>query len=167
MLCLFYKIWKGYTPPYLQNVIPISFQIFYSSRPPLFRVKHSFFKISYFPSTIIELNNLDYSLRNVPSSSAFKQNIFKFIRLVADKIYNVHNPSRLKLLTRLCLSMKNHLRVHNFSHNVSNCLDELCIYRINVNYSLVVIIRRLQTSGYSMQQLNTSYRQKDLIFLFQ
>ena len=58
-LGLFYKIYKHHTLPYLRNLIPKSFQSSYSLRAtteiPLFRVKHAFFKRSFFLSTIIEL----------------------------------------------------------------------------------------------------------------
>ena len=51
-LCLFYKIYKDHTPPFLQNLIPQNFQSSYSLRAtkeiPLFRVKHGFFKSSFF-----------------------------------------------------------------------------------------------------------------------
>ena len=40
-----------------------------------------FLKVVFFPSTIIEWNNLDYYLRNAPSISAFELSILKFIRL--------------------------------------------------------------------------------------
>ena len=42
---------------------------------------HEFFKSYFFPSMIIELNNLDYSLRNAPSINAFNQNILNLIRV--------------------------------------------------------------------------------------
>ena len=41
-------------------------------------------------------------------------------------IYNVHNPSGVKLFTRLRLGLS-HLRAQKFNHNFSNCPDELCI----------------------------------------
>ena len=94
-------------------------------------MNHGFFKSSFFPSAIIEWNNLDYHSRNTPSISVFKQNILKFIRLGPNKVYNIHNPTGLKLLTRLCLG-SSHIRAHNFSHNFSDCLDELCIYGTNI-----------------------------------
>ena len=101
-LWLFYKIYKDHTPPYLYNVISKNFQSSYSVRTtneiPLFSVKHRFFKSSFFPSIIIEWNNLDYHLRNAPSISVFKQNILKFIRLGHNKVYNVHSPTGLNLL---------------------------------------------------------------------
>ena len=137
-LGLFYKIYKDHTPPYLNNLIPQNFQVSYSLRTtndiPLFRVKYGPFKSSFFPSTIIEWNNLDYHLRNAPSISVFKQNISKFIGLGPNKVYNVHNPSGLKLLTRLCLGLS-HLRAHKFSHNFSDCLDEFWICGANISSS--------------------------------
>ena len=50
--CLFYKLYKDHTPPYLHDLIPKNFQSFYSLRTtndiPFFRVKHRFFKSSFF-----------------------------------------------------------------------------------------------------------------------
>ena len=75
-LSLFYKIYKHHTPLFLQNLVSKKFQSFYSLRNTdeisLFRTKHGFFKSSFFPSTIIEWNNLDYHVRNAPSISVFK-----------------------------------------------------------------------------------------------
>ena len=129
-LCLFYKICKDHTPPYLHN-----FQSSYSFRTandiPSFRVKHGLFKSSFLPSTIIKWNNLDYHLRNAASISVFKQNILKLIHLGPNKVCNVHKPTGLKLLIKLRLELS-HLRTHKFSHNFSGCLDELCICGTNI-----------------------------------
>ena len=50
--CLFCKIYKDHTPPYLHNLIPKNFQSSYSLRTTndilFFRVKHGFFKSSFF-----------------------------------------------------------------------------------------------------------------------
>ena len=43
-----------------------------------------------------------------------------------NEVYNVYNPSGLKLLTRLRLGFS-HLHAHKFSHNFRDCLDELSI----------------------------------------
>ena len=69
-LCYFCKIhsiyiFKNHTPPYLLNSIPTIFQKSYS-----FRATKEIFESSFFTSTIIEWNNLDYSLHNAPSISA-------------------------------------------------------------------------------------------------
>ena len=66
-LCSFYKVFKNESPCYLFNIIPIRSPA-YSTRNhvniPLFKTNHNFFKNSFFPSTIIEWNNLDPNLRN-------------------------------------------------------------------------------------------------------
>ena len=66
-LCCFYKIFRNESPRYLFNIIPTR-NPFYITRNhtniPLFKTNHNFFKNSFFPSTIIEWNNLDPKLRN-------------------------------------------------------------------------------------------------------
>ena len=106
------------TPPYLHNMIPINFQSFYYWRV----TKEIQSEVLFFPSTIIDWNNLGYSSRDGPSIKTLKQNILKFILLGPNKVYNVHKPSELKLLTRLRLGMSQ-LRAHKFSHNFSDCFN--------------------------------------------
>ena len=55
-----------------------------------------------FPSTILEWNNLDSSLRN-SANNVFKNSILKFIRPSPPKIVQSHNPKEIKLVTRLGL----------------------------------------------------------------
>ena len=66
-LCSFYKVFKNEIPGYLFNIVPIR-NPFYSTRNhvniSLFKTNNNFFKNSFFPSTIIEWNNLDSNLRN-------------------------------------------------------------------------------------------------------
>ena len=93
---------------------------------PTIKVKHRFFENSFFPATITEWNDLDYSLRNAPSINFFKKNILKFIRFGINKVFNIYNPHGLKLLTRLRLGLS-HLLDHKFNHNFSDCLDEICM----------------------------------------
>ena len=123
-LSLFYKIYKDQSPLYLYNLIPAKTPGNYPLRNvkeiPTIKVKHRFFENSFFPATITEWNDLDYSLRNAPFINVFKENISKFIRL------NIYNPYGLKLLTRLRLGLS-HLRGHKFNHNFSDCLDEICM----------------------------------------
>ena len=45
---------------------------------PLIKTKHNFFKNSFFPSAIIEWNNLDPNLRNSKSISVFKEKILSY-----------------------------------------------------------------------------------------
>ena len=87
--------------------------------------KHNFFKNSFFPSTILEWNKVDPSLRNSASYNVFKNNILKFIRPSPDKIFQCHNRNGIKLVTRLRLGLR-HLRAHNFKHSLQDIRNPLC-----------------------------------------
>ena len=82
-LCFFYKILKDQSPKYLSNTIP-KLTGAYSTRnadnTPHFKVKHSFFKNTFFLSVTIEWNKLNPEIQNTPSLNIFKKNILKFIR---------------------------------------------------------------------------------------
>ena len=134
-LSLFYKIYNDQSPLYLYNLIPAKTSGNYPLRNvkgiPTVKAKHRFFENSFFPATLSEWNDLDYSLRNAPSINVFKQNILKFIRLSPNKVFNIYIPHGLKLLTRLRLGLS-HLRGQKFNHNFSDCLDEICMCRKDI-----------------------------------
>ena len=75
-LCLFYKVFKNEHPKYLFNLVPVR-STPYATRTagniPLIKIKHNFFKNSFFPSTIID--TLDPNLRNSKSISVSKEKI--------------------------------------------------------------------------------------------
>ena len=106
----------------------ISVQSPYSLRTtkkiPLFWMKQEFFKTIFFPSRMIEWNNVDHSLRNSPSVSAFMESTYP------SKVYTVHNTCRLKLLTMLRLGLSS-LRAYKFNDNFSDYFDEFCIRGTN------------------------------------
>ena len=81
-LCLFYKFFKIEHPKYLFLLIPVRCTT-YATRTEgnisLIRTKQNFFKNSFFPSAIIEWNNLEPNLRNSKSISVFKEKILNFI----------------------------------------------------------------------------------------
>ena len=75
-LCLFYKIIKSKSPPYLFNLIPRSSRLHTtrnSDNITPFKVRHNFFKNSFFPSVISEWNKLDLEIRNSASLEIFKK----------------------------------------------------------------------------------------------
>ena len=92
---------------------------------PRFNVKHTFFKNLFFPSTVIEWNNLDKSIRSSESLAVFKKSILQFIRQTPNRTFNCHNPIGIKLITRLRLGLS-HLRDHKFKHNFLDCLNPVC-----------------------------------------
>ena len=115
-LCCFYKILKDQSPKYLFNIIPGLTRpccTRNASNIPHFKVKHSFFKNTFFPSVIIEWNKLDPEIQIAPSLNIFKRNILKFIRPTAKNIFGCHNLKGIKCLTRLRLGF-NHLYEHKF-----------------------------------------------------
>ena len=89
---------------------------------PFFNVKHDYFKNSFFPSSIIEWNNLDSNLKNYDSLALFKKRILAFIRPSANSTFHCHNPEGLKLIARLSLRLS-HLRFHKFKHSFQDALN--------------------------------------------
>ena len=85
----------------------------------------TFYKIFFFPSSIIEWNNLDPKLRNSESFSIFKNNILKFFRPKPNSFFNCCNLKGIRLITLLRLELS-HLREHKFKYNFQNCLNPLC-----------------------------------------
>ena len=102
-LCLFYKIYKNKSPSYLYNLIPDRVK-FYSARSSQIdhisniTTRSSFFGNSFFPSTITESNKLDRDVRNSDSLNVFKLSLLKFVRSVANSVFEINNPYGLKLL---------------------------------------------------------------------
>ena len=124
-LCSFYKVFKNKSTRYLFIIIPIRNPV-YSTRNhvniPLFKTNHNFFKNSFFPSTIIEWNNLDPNLRNSDTYGTFKNAILKFIRPSPNSVFECHNSQGMKFLTRLRLGLS-HLREHKFKHSFQDSLN--------------------------------------------
>ena len=115
-LCLFYKIYKNKSPSYLYDLIPDRVK-FYSARSSQIdnisniKTSSNFFRNSFFPSTITEWNKLDCDIRNSDSLNIFKLLLLKFVRPLANSVFDINNPYGLKLLTRLRLDLS-HLRYH-------------------------------------------------------
>ena len=107
-LFCFYKIFRSQSPQYIFNIIP-TFVRPYNTRNanniPQFKVKHNFFKNSFFPSVVIEWNKLDLNIRNSENLFIFKKKLLKFIRPSGNSVFKCHNPKGIKLLTRLRLGL--------------------------------------------------------------
>ena len=101
-LCLFHKIIKSQSPKYLSELIPTARQAYMTRCKkiiPLLNVKHDYFKNSFFPSTVIEWNNLDSNIRNSENLVLFKKRILAFIRPSANSTFHCLSPNGLKLIT--------------------------------------------------------------------
>ena len=91
--CLFYKILKNKSPPYLFNLIPSSSRVHTtrnSNNITSFKVRHNFFK-KIFPSVISECNKLDLEIRNSASLEIFKKYLSNFIRPNSNNAFNINN----------------------------------------------------------------------------
>ena len=127
-LSCFYKLFNSKNPCYLFKLIPsriASYATRNMDNIPFFKTRHSFFKNSFFPSTIIEWNNLDHNIRNSSSFNIFRRSILKFIRPSANSFFNCHNPKGIKFITRLRLGLS-HLREHKFKHSFQDSLNPFC-----------------------------------------
>ena len=94
---------------------------------PRFNAKQTFFKKSFFPSTVIEWNNHDKSIRSSESLALFKKSILQFIRPTPNRTFNCHNPIGINLITRLRLGLT-HLRYRKFKHNFLDYLNPICCF---------------------------------------
>ena len=57
------------------------------------------------PSTIIERSKLDLSIRNSTSLNIFEGRLLQFERPLENSVFTIHNPVRIKYLTRLRIGL--------------------------------------------------------------
>ena len=160
-LCLFYKIVNNQSPSYLFYYIPSADRIYNTrnaANVPSIKSKHTFFKNSYIPSTIIEWNKLDQDIRNAESYALFRKHLLSFIRPEANNIFNVHNAKRIKLLTRLRVGFC-HLKEGKFQHNFEDAVNPFCSCR-NFVESITHVF--LHCSHFSNQRLTLINKIKDI-----
>ena len=103
-LCRFYKIINNQSLSYLFDYIPSTDRIYntrHAANVPTMKSKHTFFKNSYIPSTIIKWDQLDQDVRNAESYVLFRKHLLSFNRPEANSTFNVLNAKRIELLTRL------------------------------------------------------------------
>ena len=127
-LWFFNKIYKKQAPCYLTKTIQTrneANQKSHFANIPSLSFKHHFFKNIFFQPTILEWNKLDPSLQNSASYNVFKNSILKLIRPSSNKIFQCHNPERIKLVTRVRLGLS-YLWEHKFKHSFQDSLNPLC-----------------------------------------
>ena len=61
-------------------------------------------KYSFFPYTILEWNKLEKNIQSKTIKS-FRNSLLKIGQPTPKAVYNIHNPTGLKLLTRLKLEL--------------------------------------------------------------
>ena len=115
-------------PLYLFNLIP-NFNRVHNTRLSYnitaIKVRHDYFKNSFFPSAITEWNKLDLKIRNSANLNSFKKKLLNFMQPCTNNILDIHNPLGIKLLTRLRLD-PSHLHEHKLKHCFQDNLNPLC-----------------------------------------
>ena len=129
----------------MYNLIPDRVK-FYSTRSSQIdnisnlKTRSNFFRNSFFPSTITEWNKLDRDIRNSDSLNVFKLSLLKFVRPVANSVFELNNPYGLKLLTRLRLGLS-HLRYHKFRHNFQVFINPMCVCGLDIETTTHFLLR--------------------------
>ena len=106
------------------------------------KTRSNFFRNSFFPSTVTEWNKLDRDICNSDSLNVFKLSLLKFVRPVANSVFELNNPYGLKLLTRLRLGLS-HLRYHKFRHDFQDCINPICVCGLEIETATHLLLHCL------------------------
>ena len=116
----FYKLKNTQSPLYLYTLIPAERELSYNLRMP-----HPYdpqiertlrFSNTYFQNCISEWNRLDVSERSCTTISEFKKRLLLRIRPSRRSIFNIHDLTGIKLLTRLRVEFSD-LHEYRLRHN--------------------------------------------------
>ena len=122
-LCCFYKVCNSNSPwKTIFNVILVTVSINNTRNTnniSQFKVKHNFFRNSFFPSVVIKWNKLDLNIPNSESLNIYKNRLSKFTHPSGSSVFNCQNRKGVKLLTRSRLGLS-HLRQHNFKYGFAD-----------------------------------------------
>ena len=142
-LVYFINIFSCNAPDYLCSLLPVKQRSYDPVRSNLFRnfTSHTnFFKNYIFPYCISEWNNLSPNIRNSNSIAIFKGSLLTFIRPNQCNVYNIIDPTDLKLLTRLRVNLS-HLREPKFQHNFPDTTNPLCSYSLEIESTSHYLLR--------------------------
>ena len=127
--------------------------------PPI-KATHTFFKNTFFPSTIIEWNKLDSNIRCSNSYKFFRKRILEFIR--PNNIFNLPNSLGLTYLTGLLVGLS-HLREHKFRYNFWDSLNPICNCSSSIESTKQYLLHYLLHNFKSERQtLSQNVRQANL-----
>ena len=123
-ICFLHKVISNGLPAYLYKLISKkSHQYITRNRNIIatYQCRTDIFKFSIFPWNITEWNKIDIKIRNSPYS-VFRNYLLSEIRPKHSPLYNFHNPSGIKLLTRLRSGLS-HLNELKFNHYFDDCVN--------------------------------------------
>ena len=122
-LCYLHKVLSTKLPTYLYELIPPIINFF--CNPGCYRALYcrtDLFQNSFLPFSINKWNKLDPDIRNLDSHKMFCKKLFNFIRPSKKSIFNVYDPQRFKLPSRLRLGFS-HLCEHKFWYNFADTVN--------------------------------------------
>ena len=88
------------------------------------KVRNNFF--NFFPSALVEWNNLDLDIRNSSSYPISKKNILTFIRPRFNNVFNISHPKGRSFPSCLRIGLS-YLRKYMFKHSSLDTLNPICI----------------------------------------
>ena len=124
-LCYLHKVLSIKLPAYLYELIP---PIINYCNPGCYRALYctaDLFQNSFSPFSFNKWNKLDPDIRNLDSHKMFCKKLFNFIRNSEKSIFNIYNPQRSKLPSRLRLGFS-HLCKHRFWYKFADTVNLLC-----------------------------------------
>ena len=71
----------------------------------------------------------------------FKLSLLKFVRPVANSVFEKNNPYGLRFLTRLHLDFS-HLRYHKLRHNFQDCINLVCVCGLEIETTSDFLLHR-------------------------
>ena len=124
-----HKIVNNRTPSYLNDKLPPNCRALFSgSTRNTFRqiiCKSNRYMNSFFPDAVALWNIFIKHFDDVPSFDILKKHINTFFRPKNNTIFGIHDPSGLRYLFQLRLSLSP-LRSHKFRHNFADTPSEIC-----------------------------------------
>ena len=124
-LCYFFKMQSSCLPQYLNDLIPKP-SLCYITRFSLFpKFRTKIFWNSFFLYAVNECNNLDNIIKLSELYIMFRKRMLNLIIPKYNETYGIHNPTVLKLLTRMRLGLS-HYNYNKFNQNFRDCINPLC-----------------------------------------
>ena len=78
-------------------------------------------------------------MRNSSNLKIFRDSILKFINPFANRVFNSHNPKRLKFIIKLRIDVS-HLWQHKIKHSFQDFLKPICNCRLNIEWTLFYFV---------------------------
>ena len=124
-----HKIFNNKTPSYLKDKLPTNCRALFSGNTRnTFRqimCKSNRYMNSFFPDAVASWNIFIKHFDDVPSFDILKKHINTFFRPKTKTIFGIHDPSGLRYLFQLRVSLSP-LRSHKFCHNFADTPSVIC-----------------------------------------